>query len=266
MLGWKSLWRYFLSREGLLITAAVAAFALLSYILFLGFLLPLFTRHGEEVALPDLTQKPYTAVKQALEEAGLQVVVTDSQYLPDKPGGLVLLQDPAAGTPVKRGRKIYLTLTSFTAPQVALPKVEEMPYEEARRLLQETYGFRIANLAYVEGKEADLVVEVRHEGQRVEAGTLLPRYAPLTLVISRGLGEEKVPFISVVGLPLEEALNRLSAARLTVGHIRYKPVPNVPIGHVYRQYPERVANDSVRVGMPIDLFVNSEPPKSTPTE
>lgn len=232
---------------------------ILSYLLFLGGLLSIVTRHNEEAALPNLVGHSYSAVKSSLERAGLEVEIIDSFYVPDKPPLTVLLHDPPAKTRVKKGRKIYLTVSSYVPPSLPLPRVRGLPYEQAHRLLTETYGFRIEKVLYIQGKEPDVVQEVLFQNKPVRESQPVPKYAYLTLVVSRGLSEKKVPFISVVGLPLSQAVSRLHAVGLRVGEIRYKKIPSLPPGQVYRQYPERIATDSVPEGTTIDLFVNGTP-------
>lgn len=232
---------------------------ILSYLLFLGGLLSIITRHSEEIALPNLMGHSYAVVKASLEKEGLEVEVIDSFYVPDKPPLTVLLQDPPPKTRVKRGRKIYLTVSSYVPPSLPLPRVRGLPYEQAYRLLTETYGFRIEKVLYTQGKEPDVVQEVLFQNKPVREAQPVPKYAYLILVVSKGLSEKKVPFISVVGLPLSQAVSRLHAVGLRVGEIRYKKVPSLPPGQVYRQYPERVATDSVPEGTTIDLFVNGTP-------
>jgi beta-lactam-binding protein with PASTA domain len=260
---WRRLWAYLSDREGRFFVIGSVAAIFLGYLLFFWVLLPLLTRHGEEYRLPSLIGHKYAAVSRSLEAEGFSAVIVDSQYVPDTPPMTILLQDPPPKTHIKKGRKIYLTVASATPPAIPLPRVKELPYEQAHRLLKESYGFRIRDVLYVAGDVPDIVVEVRYQGKPIEAGAPVPKYATLDLVVSRGLSTEKVPFISVVGLPLEQAVARLNAAGLAVGYIRYKPNPTAPKGHVYRQYPERVAGDSLPMGMAIDLFVNSEPPSST---
>lgn len=260
------LWAYIRSREGLAFIGMLVALGLLSYLFFISVLLPWLTRQGEEYKLPSLVGRPLATVQRSLDAAGFLPVVLDSQYVPDKPPHIVLLQDPPAGTRVKKGRKIYLTITSAVAPTVPFPRVQDMPYEEVHRLLRETYGFRVGAVEYQAGREPDIVLAAKYKGQVIQPGTMLPKYSTVDLVVSRGWSEAKAPFVSVVGLSLEEAVQRIHAAGLAVGQIRYRPAPNIPPGQVYRQYPERMPNDSVPVGMPIDLVVNAEAPSPSAEE
>lgn len=263
---WSRLWVYVRSKEGILFILAFAGVGLLTHFLFVAVLLPWITRQGAEYVLPSLVGRNFLAVSRSLEAAGFEAVVIDSQYVPDKPPYVVLLQDPPSGTRIKKGRKVYLTITSAVPPTVPFPRVEDMPYEEAHRLLTETYKFRIGSVEYDYGREPDIVMAAKYKGQVIQPGTAVPKYSTIDLVVSRGMKEQKVPFVSVVGLSLEEAVARLNAVGLSVGKIRYKPNPDVPPGHVYRQYPERVPNDSLPIGTPIDLIVNGKAPSTSVEE
>ncbi|MCS6895416.1 MAG: PASTA domain-containing protein [Bacteroidia bacterium] len=238
----------------------MALLGIMSYFLFGSVFLKWVTRHGDEYVLPSLIGRKLSVVESSLNAAGFSVVVIDSQFVAGRAPYTILLQDPPSGTRIKRGRKIYLTITSATPPTVPFPMVREMPYEDAYRLLKETYGFQIGSVEYVTGKEPDIVLEARYKGKSIEHGTLIPKYSTIDLVVSRGYDERKVPFVSVVGLSLEEAIARLQMAGLSVGQIRYKPSPNLPPGQVYRQYPDKAPLDSLPAGTPVDIVVNSQPP------
>ncbi len=234
-----------------------AAFYFLFFSVFLSFL----TRQGEEVALADLSGKPYERIRRLLEERGFVTEVIDSVYKPDIPPAVVVMQDPLPGTRVKRGRKIYLTLSSYTPPLVPFPRVEGLPYDQVYRLLTESYGFSVGEVLVVPGEVSDVVREARLRGERLTPGTLVPKYSRVDLVVVRSEGLGKVPLVRVVGLPLAEAMARLAEAGLSVGQIRYKPNPAYPAGVVFQQYPQRVPGDSLGRGYPVDLFVSGEAPK-----
>lgn len=233
------------------------------YFLFFSVFLPIVTRQGDEVILSDLSGKPYHRIRDLLEERGFVTEVIDSVYKPDTPPMVVLAQDPLPGTRIKKGRKIYLTLSSYTPPQVPFPRVEGLPYDQVYRLLTESYGFSVGEVLVVSGEVSDIVQGARYQGERLAPGTLVPKYSRIDLVVTRNEGLGKVPLVKVVGLPLTEAMARIAEAGLSVGQIRYKPHPTYPVGIVFQQYPQKAPGDSLSRGYPIDLFVSGEPPKSS---
>jgi beta-lactam-binding protein with PASTA domain len=252
---------YLRSKRFWKLIAILSAGTAVFYLVFFWVILPLLTRQGEEVILADLTSKPYARVRALLEERGFAVEVIDSIYKPDVPPMVVVGQDPLPGTRIKKGRKIYLTLSSYTPPQVPFPRVEGLPYDQVYRLLTESYGFSVGEVIAVPGEVSDVIREARYKGERLAPGTLVPKYSRIDLVVVRSEGLDKVPLVKVVGLPLAEAMARLSAAGLSVGQIRYKPNPSYPPGIVFQQYPQKAPGDSLSRGYPVDLFVSGEPPK-----
>lgn len=258
----RSLRAYLKSKEFWVLIALLAVGTLLFYFLFFNVILAFLTRHGEEYTLGNLEGKPYQVVVEALESQGFRGQIMDSLYKPEARPGQILAQDPLPKTRIKKGRKVYLTIASSKAPQVPFPKVEGLPYEQARRLLTESYGFTIGEVLMVAGEVPDLVVEARYQGEKIMPGSLIPHYSQIDLVITRGSSGDKVLLISVVGLPLQEAMVRLAQAGLGVGQIRYRPNPRFPAGTVFQQYPQKAPGDSIARGYPIDLFVSGEVPKS----
>jgi beta-lactam-binding protein with PASTA domain len=231
------------------------------YLVFFLVILPLFTHQGQEVILADLTGKPYLAVEAALERHGFVAEAMDSLYKPETPPLSVIAQDPLPGTRIKKGRKIYLTLSSHVPPSVPFPRVVGLPYEQVYRLLKESYGFSIGEVIPVRGEVSDVVQEAQMSGRTIAAGDLVPKYSRIDLVVTRSEGLGKVPLVKVVGLRLAEAIARLSEVGLAVGQIRYRPHPSYPAGVVFQQYPQKAPGDSLARGYPVDLFVSGEPPK-----
>ena len=91
----------------------VAAVAVASVLVFVTFLsLNLYTRHGEELLVPDLSN---LSVEQAAEVAAshkMTVEVTDSIYVKRMAKGAVFRQIPTPGSKVKRGRCISLIVNT----------------------------------------------------------------------------------------------------------------------------------------------------------
>ena len=77
------------------------------------FLLRLYARQGQEYELPDVVGTNIEELE-ANNPIGLDVVVMDSIFRPGEAGGRILTQDPKAGTMVKRGRKLYVTMTAYS--------------------------------------------------------------------------------------------------------------------------------------------------------
>ena len=149
-----------------------------------------YTHHGEAIVVPDLEGKDYTdAIKQA-DAQGLLVVANDSTYIKELPAGCVVLQQPKAGSNVKDGHTIYVTINSYTLPRVAIPDlIDNSSYREAQAKLT-ALDFVVLPPKLVEG-EKDWVYGVQCDGRSLHAGDMVAKESHLTLLIGNGLvGED----------------------------------------------------------------------------
>ena len=149
--------------------------------------LKLYTNHGTFVTVPALTGKTYEAAQILINEHQLRSEVQDSSnYNPNYPKGAVIEQDPLAGSQVKEDRKIYLILNPSAYRTVAVPDVIRRTFRQAKPTL-EALGFQIGSMLYEDDLGKDEVLEIRHNGQIIEAGTLLPKTSRIDLVLGNGI-------------------------------------------------------------------------------
>ena len=151
--------------------------------------LDLYTHHGEGIAVPDLKGMEYNKARFTLEEEGLVIMVSDSGYVKTIPADCILAQSPGAGTKVKRGHAIYVTVNSPSSPTFAIPDiVDNSSYREAEAKLM-AMGFRLTEPQRVVG-EKDWVYGIICRGRRVSNGDRIPIDYPLTLMIGKGTFDE----------------------------------------------------------------------------
>lgn len=105
-------------------------------LLFFHFALPILTRHGQSLTVPHLKGMALDEVDGFLAQRSLRFQVTEEvAYDPEYPPMTVLQQYPQAGSSVKEGRKLYLTLNTKTPPQVAMPHLIDGSVRNAHMLL-----------------------------------------------------------------------------------------------------------------------------------
>ena len=98
----------------------------------INLLLGMFTNHGETITVPDLTSM---SVSEASREAGshkLRVEVTDSIYVRRMAKGAVYSQNPKAGSQVKKGRRILLTINALHSKKVTMPNLVGYSMRQAK--------------------------------------------------------------------------------------------------------------------------------------
>ena len=187
-------------------------------------LLGVLTRHNQRIVVPEFVG---TDLGEALKVAGkaeLEIHVNDSLYVPAYDGGVVLDQNPKAGSEVKSGRHIFVTVNSYNQRKVQLPYVTGFSLRQAKNIL-EVAGLGIDEIRYVPDIATNYVIEQRIDGKVVEENTDQQVYigTNVTLIVGQSSKDEQsyqtVP--KVVGLSLSEAKSRLWERGLNIGAVKF---------------------------------------------
>jgi len=150
-----------------------------------------YTRHGEEVAVPDLRGLTVQQAFDRLEALGLEGDIRDSVYSKDLGPGLVWGQSISANSRVKVGRLIALTINTYDTPTINLPDIaENSSYNEAAALLK-SMGFTLTAPQTIDGIK-DWVYAVKYKGRNVAPGTRIRVNDPITLVVGNGRMTEEI--------------------------------------------------------------------------
>ena len=145
----------------------------------------LYTRHGKEVAVPDLTGLTVKQAMERLDVLELYGEIRDSVYNRNLPPGVVCGQSIHAGNKVKIGRTIGITVNTDNAPTLVLPDVaDNMSFREATAKLR-SMGFTVGEPEYING-ERDWVYSVKYKGCNVSVGTRIDVNEPIHLVVGDG--------------------------------------------------------------------------------
>ena len=131
--------------------------------------LDVYTRHGEEIEMPDLREKTVSDARHLLSSLGLNIEVGDTGYVRSLPADCILQQSIEAGSKIKAGRTIRVTINSHKTPTLAIPDIiDNCSWREARARLT-GMGFRVGEPQYITG-ERDWVYGVTVRGHNVVAG------------------------------------------------------------------------------------------------
>lgn len=147
-----------------------------------------YTHHGEGVRVPKLEGMLYANARSLIESDGLRIMVSDSGYNKRFAANSVLAQSPNAGSFVKEGHVVYVTVNSPSSPTFAIPDVvDNSSYREAEAKLM-ALGFKLQPPQYVSG-EKDWVYGILCRGRKVSTGDYVSIESPLTLLIGSGTYE-----------------------------------------------------------------------------
>ena len=150
--------------------------------------LGIWTRHGQTISVPAVRSLAYDRAVEMLDAEGLKGIVADSVYDNRTQPGTVIEQNPKAGTIVKEGREVFLTINAFSPKMVTLPSLTDISLRQARSILE---GLEIHNVTErrVPSDFKDLVLAVRYKGIRLLPEARVPVNATIELEVGEGMPE-----------------------------------------------------------------------------
>jgi beta-lactam-binding protein with PASTA domain len=148
-----------------------------------------YTEHNIAIKVPDITGMQEQEAIDYLAQHDLEGIASDRVFIKGVPAGEITAQRPAAEAKVKRGRKIYLTVSSGNQPMIAIPDIiDNCSLREAESRLRAS-GFKLAPHDTIAG-DLDWVYGVRYEGRELKSQERVPEGAQLTIVVGGGNKEE----------------------------------------------------------------------------
>ncbi len=239
------------------VLVAIIALALLFW--GLTAILNSYTRHGENIQVPDLSRLSYEEAVRRLQSEELEHEILDSaEFNPEFPRGSILGQYPYPGSLVKVGRVIKLTLNPLKPRKIDLPELIEKTKRRALYDL-ESKGFEIGELTYVPYIGKDVVVDVKVDGRSVKSKSKFEKGTRVNLVLGQGLGGSliRVPYLK--RLSLEEARTKLLEASLNLGSVRFdENIADSAAAIVYQQYPNPSRKPSINLGSQVDIWLSDD--------
>lgn len=179
----------FLKSKTFFMNLALAILVIVLFFTAAVFYLSHYTRHGEFITLPNLNKTSVKDAENQLKSLDLKPLVIDSVYVDNIPPGLVINQNPYAGAHVKKGRNIYLYITSTNPPLVEMPHLQDQSLRQAKNLL-ESAGLKIGQIRFVYDPLPGNVLKQTYQNKHIEPGTKLPKGSVIDLEVGKGAGSD----------------------------------------------------------------------------
>jgi beta-lactam-binding protein with PASTA domain len=235
-------------------------------------LLRIYTRHGSDFPVPDVSGMVQDEFESILAKAHLRYRVIDTSYIEGvKPGG-VIDQVPDAGHHVKRGRTILLTINATSPGMVAMPQVTDISYRQASVQLEQA-GLVPGNISYEPSEFQNLVLKAKLNGREIRAGEMVTKGSIIDLVLGTGAGGATIVPPDLKGLTSGEARFRLESLSLRLGSVICDETILTPAdslsSFVYRQHPDPRFATMLYPGSAVDIWLTTDPskfPKKEPEE
>jgi serine/threonine-protein kinase len=179
-------------------------------------IMPIYTKHGESLEVPNSLAMRYEEARELLESHDLKVVKAGERYDSELPFGYVADQNPRPGRLVKHGRRVYLTI-SVGERDIEVPELVGLSETNAIERLK-SKGLRVGEIDYQYSNELrDVVIEQSHP-----SNSLVKANSTIDLVVSNGkpIGNARVP--ELLGKSLKSSERELKKAGLQLGHVTYE--------------------------------------------
>jgi beta-lactam-binding protein with PASTA domain len=225
--------------------------------------LRVYTRHGQSLTVPDLKGKVYKEAADILDDNNLDYVILDSSFVTGMPPMAVVEQNPKAGSKVKSGRTIYLTVNATNAPTTELPDLVGKSSFKYAKMQLESFGLQVAEPIYKPDPHQYAVLDMLVAGKSVSKNMRVPKGTLVTLVIGDGLNSSKINVPYLIGLKYEEALFKLKGEyQLNTGALIIDDgLTDTLSGIIYKQSPSYGDGNKIRLGEEIDLWIAKELPE-----
>jgi eukaryotic-like serine/threonine-protein kinase len=171
-----------------------------------------FTRHGEEIVIPDVRGNDLNTAITKLKTMKFEVYV-DSTYEPEQKPLVVLKQVPDTGSIVKQGRTVFLTVNKLSPPHIPMPSLVNLSYRSAIMLLHNN-KLLLGDTTYKPDIAAGAILEMNYKGQPIKAGELIAQGSKVSLVIGDGLGNTEFNVPQFTGQTVDQALATINALNL----------------------------------------------------
>lgn len=218
------------------------------------------TNHGKQTVVPSLEGKSMKEAVDILENKGFDVTI-DSTFQSYKHPLEVIFQEPAAGSVVKYGRTIFLTVNRQTPPSIPMPNLVGISFRNALLTMQ-SFRLSMGDTIYKPDLATGSVLEQQFKGRVIAPGTMVPIGSKIDLVIAEGFsGAIDVP--NLVGLSWQEASTILDSLILTPNAIWEGEISDSSSAIIYAQTPAAINEldfkNSINRGDLIDLRIMQNP-------
>ena len=243
-----------------LLWAIILLFAL---VLLTQFILGRFTRHNKEFEVPDFYGMQLDSATQVARDARVRLDVTDSVYVNRLERGAVFSQNPDAGSHVKRGRRILITINATQTKQVEMPSLVGLSLRAAKTEIL-AKGLRIGTLTYAQDMATNNVLQQRLGNDPIAPGTKVDVGSSVNLVLGVSPGDNATYIPLLSGYTEEMAREMIVENSLNVAGVSFDDSVKTPedslAAVVYSQSPAAAGGTFPR-GTKVSIYLTVDPAK-----
>lgn len=222
-----------------------------------NFLLKVITRHNEEIRVPDFSNMTVSEARTAASAHKVRIEVTDSVYIKRMARGTVFRQVPAAGSHVKKGRRIALTINSVLPKRITMPNLIGYSMRQAKAELL-SRGLNLGRLIYVEDIATNNVLKQIYGNREIKPGSPIVSGAAIDLVVGLSDMDNTTYVPTLYGIKYLSAVEALHNSSLNLGSAQFdatvKSYNDTLNAFVYRQEPDTSSVTPYLMGTDVSLY------------
>lgn len=240
--------------KNILIAISIVVVLIVGSMIFLN----VFTKHNQELTVPDLANLTVEEAQMVAAGAGMRVEVTDSAFVKRMKRGAVYRQNPVPGSKVKEGRRISLTINAVNPRQITMPDLIGYSTRQAKAELL-SRGLVLGSLIYVQDMATNNVLKQLHNNKEIEPGVMIESESVIDLVVGLNSRDNMtfVPYLA--GLRNLSAVEAVHDHSLNLGKLRFdetvKDYEDSLNAVVYKQVPEACDSIPVPMGDKVSLYL-----------
>jgi len=221
-----------------------------------------YTRHGEEIPVPDVTQSHIDHLPELLEKNGFRFELMDSIWDRGQKKGVVTEQRPRPGQLVKPGRKIYITFNARSDKKIKL-YLENVLNGTVRAAMDNLQSMDVVadSIEYKVHQFDGIVLGIKnYRGNELKNNEVITAGSKLILIVGKA-GNTTTTVPKVVGKSLHEAKSEILANNLNVSvsggrlHICGDKVDSTK-AIIVRQNPKAFAE--IKTGGSVTIFYDCD--------
>ena len=224
-------------------------------------LLAIFTHHNRVITVPDMTGLSLDEAQQLADTSLVRIDVIDSIYVRGMAKGAVYKQNPAAGSEVKTGRRILLTINAVIPKKVTMPNLVGYSLRQAKAELS-TRGLMLGKLNYVNDIATNNVLEQKLRGRNIAPGSSVESGSTIDLVLGLDGMDNRTYIPRVLGMKYSRAVDVIHENSLNVGRLVFdesvKDWRDSLNSVVYRQNPP-ASQAPTLMGSDVSIYLTVNP-------
>lgn len=213
------------------------------------------THHGQTIEVPDLTSMSVEEASRVASRNHLRTEVTDSIYVRRMEKGAVYSQNPKAGSLVKKGRRVMLTINATRAKKVTMPNLVGFSMRQAKAELN-SRGLALGKLIYVNDIATNNVLRQIYHNREIRPGTQVDAGSEIDLQVGLNPSDNMTYIPNVKGMKYLRAVDAVHESSLNLGQVVFdKTVKNYSDSLAASVYKQTPAGSSAPILMGSDVTI-----------